>query len=91
MTEAEMHDHEMRHNSSDYLISLLGALTFGGVGWAVGYGLVEAARFGLAYFELALPESGTLADMIYTGFIAFPILLGLFVAWRSYAKLISLE
>ena len=91
MTEADMHGQEQGRDFNDVLISLLGALTFGGVGWAVGFGIVEATRYGLTYFESALPDAGLLASAINIGFVAFPILLGLFSAWRSYAKLISLD
>lgn len=91
MTDVEMHDHDLPRDASDYLIALLGALTFGGVAWAVGFGLVEGTRFGLEYFEIALPASGLVTVAISVAFVAFPVLLGLFSAWRSYVKLISLD
>lgn len=90
MTQADMQGQEQGQSFVDYLIAFLGAITYGGAAWAVGYGLVEGARFAISYFEIALPTDGLVAAGIAVGFFAFPILLGLLTAWRSYRKLMTL-
>lgn len=83
-----MQDMDYSHGPSisftDFLISALTALVFGGVTWGAGYGLVAALNFAGAYFQIGPPPNELLASAIQIGYVAGPILAGLIVAIVTY-------
>ncbi|MQC26944.1 MAG: hypothetical protein DWG76_05800 [Chloroflexi bacterium] len=93
MTSSEMHGYgdEEPFNLYDFLVNSLTSLTFGGVVWATGYGLVAALHFGLAYFGLVMPIQPLLATAINIALIGGPILAGLLAAWITYRKVSRME
>lgn len=76
---------------SDVLISMLTAITAGGVVWAAGVGVVAGINYAGEYFQIGPPAAVWLADVIQIAYVAGPILAGILAAWRAYIFTIQLD
>ena len=74
--------------TGDVIVCLLGALVAAGITWAVVFGLFAAANYGLAQFQITLPQLAF--DALDLGAKAVPALAALIAAAIGYRFLIKL-
>lgn len=79
------------YSLGDHVIAFLEALALGGFAWGIAWGLVQGAQFGLAYFEISLPEQGLVAWAVWLAFNGGPVLFGLLIAAFTYSKVLKME
>ena len=90
MSEVDTHEGSAHYSppANDVIICLLGALVAAGITWAIFFGLFAGANYGIAQFQITLPQFAL--DGLDLGAKIIPILGALVAGLVSYRFLIRL-
>lgn len=78
-------------NFSDYVVSLLAGITFGGVAAAVIYGALYGLEFAAGYFQLGLVENPWYPQVRNISYGVLPALIGFITGFITYKRVLRLD